>query len=72
MSRSSSPPSPNRYSVLPPVVTKEVDRVFLRELQYYIDSEMKEIDSTDKKQRYIIHSSAFSKVSYVGISVLSN
>jgi len=63
MSRSSSPPSPsNRYSVLPPVVKNEVDRVFLRELQQYIDGEMSQIDSSDIKQRYVIHNTAFSKV----------
>lgn len=64
MSRSSTPPSPNRYSVLPPVAKSEVDRVFIRELQHYIDTELEEIgDSVDRKQRYIIHSAAFSKVS---------
>ncbi|XP_067944320.1 clathrin heavy chain linker domain-containing protein 1-like isoform X2 [Watersipora subatra] len=63
MSRSSSPPSPNtRYSVLPPVAKSDVDRVFLRELQQYMDNEMAQIDSTDHKQRYIIHSAAFSRL----------
>ena len=71
MSRSSSPPSPNnRYSVLPPVAKSEVDRVFLRELQHYIDSEMEQIDSTDRKQRYIIHSADFSRVSLIHVMLI--
>ena len=62
MNEGDSPLSPNRYSVLPPVARSEADRLFIRELQHYIDSELEEIDSTDRKQRYIIHSAAFSKV----------
>mgnify|MGYP001791779241 CR=1 FL=1 len=46
--------------------------MFLRELQQYIDEELESIDSTDRKQRYLIHSTAFNKVlNIVDISLYS-
>jgi len=37
--------------------------VFLRELQLFMDDEMVRTDPVDKRQRYVIHSAVFSKVS---------
>lgn len=64
MSGSNSPPSPNRFSVLPPVLPRsKADQSLLRDLQRYIDAEMADISPEDRKQRYFIHSAVFNKVS---------
>ena len=51
--------------VVPPIVTNEQDRIFLRQLTDYIDGELARIDSKDPYQRFVIHKTAFEQVSHL-------
>lgn len=50
------------YTVLPPVITNEADRVFLHELNQYLDREMGRIDPDSAEQKYTVHKAAFDRI----------
>ncbi|XP_052766378.1 clathrin heavy chain linker domain-containing protein 1-like isoform X2 [Mya arenaria] len=50
------------FSRLPPIVTSESDREFLRALNEYIQQELGKVDATDDEQRYIVYKTAFNKI----------
>ena len=60
MSGTSSPTS--GFSRLPPIVTSEVDRQFLKALNDYIEQELKNINTDEDEQRYVIYKTAFNRV----------
>ena len=65
MSRPSSgytSPTSSVFSRLPPIVTSESDRQFLRALNEYIEQELGKVDGDDDEQRYIVYKTAFNKV----------
>ena len=51
------------FSRLPPIVTSENDRQFLKGLNEYIEFELEKVNSNDDEQRYIIYKTAFNRVS---------
>ena len=51
------------FSRLPPIVTSENDRQFLKGLNEYIELELEKVNSNDDEQRYIIYKTAFNRVS---------
>ena len=59
---SSSPTS--GFTRLPPIVTSEIDRQFLKGLNDYIEQELERVNSDEDEQRYIIYKTAFNRVSY--------
>lgn len=60
-SRSSTPTS--GLSKLPPIITNEVDREFLYELNGFIDRELSKINPQSEEQRYLVYKAVFNKVS---------
>ena len=59
-SRSSTPTS--GLSKLPPIITSEVDREFLYELNGFIDRELSKINPQSEEQRYLVYKSVFNRV----------
>ncbi|XP_060559629.1 clathrin heavy chain linker domain-containing protein 1-like [Ruditapes philippinarum] len=47
---------------LPPIVTSESDRQFLRVLNDYIEVELRKVNPEDDEQRYIVYKTAFNKI----------
>ncbi|XP_022335234.1 clathrin heavy chain linker domain-containing protein 1-like isoform X2 [Crassostrea virginica] len=63
MSQTSSRAStPGGYPKIPPIITNESDRVFLLDLNDYIEDEIIKVNSKEAEQRYIIYRNAFNKV----------
>lgn len=50
------------FSKLPPIVTSEIDREFLRCLNEFIELELGKVDPNDDEQRYIVYKTAFNRV----------
>lgn len=50
------------FTKLPPIVTNEADREFLRSLNEYIELELGKVDPNDDEQRYIVYKTAFNRV----------
>jgi hypothetical protein len=59
---SSRASTPGGFPRIPPIITNEIDRVFLRDLNDYIEDEIKNVNSEEAEQRYIIYRDAFNKV----------
>lgn len=57
---SSSPTS--GFTRLPPIVTSEIDRQFLKGLNDYIEQELEKVNSDEDEQRYIIYKTAFNRI----------
>lgn len=51
-----------KHFVIPPIITSEKDRIFLKTIYSFIDKELKEVGEDDLEQRYIIHKAAFDQV----------
>lgn len=63
MSQTSSRAStPGGYPKIPPIITNESDRVFLLDLNDYIEDEIRKVNSEEAEQRYIIYRNAFNKI----------
>lgn len=62
MSQSGYSTPTSGFSRLPPIVTNELDREFLRTLTEYIELELGRVDSDDDEQRYIIYKTAFNQI----------
>ncbi|CAL1546669.1 unnamed protein product [Lymnaea stagnalis] len=58
--RDSNPPS--SYSKLPPIITSQLDRDFLKDVNNFIDSELKKVNNLDEEQRYLVYKAVFNKV----------
>ena len=50
------------FAKLPPIITNDADREFLRLLNDYIEMELGKVDPLDDEQRYIVYRTAFNKV----------
>ncbi|XP_053374865.1 clathrin heavy chain linker domain-containing protein 1-like isoform X2 [Mercenaria mercenaria] len=50
------------FMKLPPIVTSESDREFLRVLNEYIELELGKVNPDDDEQRYIVYKTAFNKI----------
>lgn len=59
---SSRASTPGGYPKIPPIITNESDRVFLLDLNDYIEDEIRKVNSEEAEQRYIIYRNAFNKV----------
>ena len=59
---SSRASTPGGYPKIPPIITNESDRVFLLDLNDYIEDEIIKVNSKEAEQRYIIYRNAFNKV----------
>ncbi|XP_062620292.1 clathrin heavy chain linker domain-containing protein 1-like [Saccostrea cucullata] len=59
---SSRASTPGGYPKVPPIITNECDRVFLSDLNEYIEDEIKKVSSEEAEQRYIIYRNAFNKI----------
>ncbi|XP_048734570.2 clathrin heavy chain linker domain-containing protein 1-like [Ostrea edulis] len=63
MSQTSSRAStPGGFPRIPPIITNESDRVFLCDLNDYIESEIQNVNSEEAEQRYIVYRDAFNKI----------
>lgn len=51
-----------KHFVIPPIITSEKDRTFLKTIYSFIDDELKEVGEDDLEQRYIVHRAAFDQV----------
>ncbi|CAD5121424.1 DgyrCDS9940 [Dimorphilus gyrociliatus] len=51
-----------KHYVIPPIITCEKDRAFLKSIYSFIDDELKEVGEDDLEQRYIVHKAAFDQV----------
>ena len=60
LSRSGTPV--NNLPKLPPIITSEIDRAFLLDLNDYIKYETDKLSPGDYDQRYTIYKSVFNKV----------
>ena len=58
-------PTPSYYK-LPPIITTESDRIFLNDVNSFIDSELGKIDHLDEEQRYLVYKAVFNKVILLG------
>lgn len=61
MSEVSSRPT-SGFARLPPIVTSELDRQFLKALNDYIEQELEKVNSDEDEQRYIIYKIAFNRI----------
>lgn len=61
---SSKPSTFSSVPVLPPIVTNERDRLFLAELNEWIQTELSRINDQDAGQQYAVYKEAFTKVSH--------
>lgn len=59
------------FMKLPPIVTSESDRQFLRILNDYIEIELRKVNPEDDEQRYIVYKTAFNKVTLIFHTFLS-
>lgn len=59
---SSRASTPGGFPRIPPIITNESDRVFLCDLNDYIESEIQNVNSEEAEQRYIVYRDAFNKV----------
>ncbi|GFR74762.1 clathrin heavy chain linker domain-containing protein 1-like [Elysia marginata] len=58
---SSATPTPSYYK-LPPIITTESDRIFLNDVNTFIESELSKINQLDEEQRYLVYKAVFNKV----------
>ena len=59
---SSRSSTPGGFPKIPPIITSNLDRAFLIEVNEYIEHELDKVDSRDPEQRYIIYRNVFNKV----------
>ncbi|KAL5008618.1 hypothetical protein ScPMuIL_014199 [Solemya velum] len=57
-----SSPTTSGFAKLPPIITQDSDKVFLSELNNYINHELLKIDPDDDEQRYIVYKTVFNKI----------
>ncbi|CAG5136446.1 unnamed protein product [Candidula unifasciata] len=62
MSQPEAPTVSTSFYKLPPIITTERDREFLKDVNTFIETELNEVNDKEPEQRFLVYKAAFNKV----------